>query len=136
MCGQHLIHKVFLRTTKVFWSKVLPLVTKVSLITKGFLGFLSFLSPRSFLLLTSLRSHIVCFYRSTMNLLFHAAGLVCYSGAFLSLVIATKLLRMENLTFFNSMFLVYFSLDFIFGNIETYFHFKLWMDRSSKLKPT
>ena len=67
-----------------------------------------------------------------MNLLFHAAALVCYRGAFLSLVIATKLLRMENLTFFNSMFLVYFSLDFIFGIIETYFHFKLWMDRSLK----
>ena len=71
-----------------------------------------------------------------MKALFHAAELVCYSGAFLSLVIATRLLRMENLTFFNSMFLVYFTLDFIFGNIETYFHFKLWMDRSTKLRPT
>ena len=64
-----------------------------------------------------------------MEALFCAAEIACHSGAFLSLVIAIKLLRMENLTFFNSMFLVYFFLDFIFGNIETYFHFKLWKDR-------
>ena len=86
--------------------------------------------------LRPLRSYFAYFYRSTMKALFYAAELACYSGAILSLVIAIKLLRMENLTFFNSMFLVYFSLDFIFGNIETYFHFKLWRDRSMKLRTT
>ena len=53
----------------------------------------------------------------------------CHSGACLSLVIIVKLLRMEHLTFFNKMFLVYFLIEFVMGNIETYFHFKLWMER-------
>ena len=53
----------------------------------------------------------------------------CHSGACLSLVITVKLLRMEHLTFFNKMFLVYFLIDFVIGNMETYIHFKLWMDR-------
>ena len=61
--------------------------------------------------------------------MFYTAELACHTGAFLSLVIATKLSRMEHLTFFNKMFLAYFLIDFVMGNIETYFHFKLWMDR-------
>ena len=64
-----------------------------------------------------------------MEAIFYSAELGCHAGAFLSLVIATKLLRMENITFVNKMFLVYFSADFLFGNIETYFLFKLWIDR-------
>ena len=64
-----------------------------------------------------------------MEAMFYTAELCCHAGAFLSLLIATKLLRMENLTFFNKMFLVYFSADFLFGKIETYFLFKLWIDR-------
>ena len=65
-----------------------------------------------------------------MQLLTVGLGQVaCYGGSCLSLVIAVKLLRMENLTFFNKMFLAYFLTDFVMGNIETYFHFKLWMDR-------
>ena len=120
MCGQHLIHKVFIWATKVFL-----------LVTKGFPGLFSSVA-KTLLLITKiffLIARVLESYRSTMKALFYAAELACYSGAILSLVIAIKLLRMENLTFFNSMFLVYFSLDFIFGNIETYFHFKLWKDR-------
>ena len=64
-----------------------------------------------------------------MEAMFYTAELACHTGAFLSLVIATKLFRMEDLTFFNKMFLVYFLIDFVIGNMETYIHFKLWMDR-------
>ena len=64
-----------------------------------------------------------------MEAMFYTAELACHTGAFLSLVIATKLFRMEDLTFFNKMFLVYFFADFFFGNLETFFLFKLWIDR-------
>ena len=64
-----------------------------------------------------------------MQALSTGAQVACHGGACLSLVIAVKLLRMETLTFFNKMFLAYFLTDFVMGNIETYFHFKLWNDR-------
>ena len=57
------------------------------------------------------------------------AELLCYSGGFLSLVIAWRLFKMENLTFLNKMFLVYFSTDFVFATVETYFQFKLLRER-------
>ena len=53
-----------------------------------------------------------------MEAMVYTAQLACHTGAFLSLVIATKLFRMEDLTFFNKMFLVYFFADFFFGNID------------------
>ena len=53
----------------------------------------------------------------------------CYSGASLSGILAWRLFKMENKTFFNKMFLVYFSLDFVLGMVETFFLFKLYRER-------
>ena len=57
----------------------------------------------------------------------------CYSGASLSGILAWRLFKMENKTFFNKMFLVYFSLDFVLGMVETFFLFKLCRERCIKL---
>ena len=58
-----------------------------------------------------------------------AAEVLCYSGALLSAVIVLRLVTMENLSWLNKMFLLYFSLDCIFGIPETYLFFKLHRDR-------
>ena len=58
-----------------------------------------------------------------------AAEVLCYSGAVLSAVIVLRLVTMENLSWLNKMFLLYFSLDCIFGTAETYLFFKLHRDR-------
>ena len=50
-------------------------------------------------------------------------------GLALSAVIAWRLARMENLSFFNKMFVGYFGLDFVIGGLETYFLFKLYRER-------
>ena len=43
-----------------------------------------------------------------------------YSGPALGVLLASKLLRMKNLTFVNLMFLIYFCLDSFFGFIQTF----------------
>ena len=57
------------------------------------------------------------------------AKVLCYSGAVLSAVIVLRLVTMENLTWLNKMFLLYFSLDCVFGTAETFLFFKLHRDR-------
>ena len=47
----------------------------------------------------------------------------------LSAVIVLRLVTMENLTWLNKMFLLYFSLDCVFGTAETFLFFKLHRDR-------
>ena len=63
------------------------------------------------------------------KLLEHIAEFGCYLGSILSAVIAAKLFRMENLTWINQMFLVYFIIDAIMGTLETFFSFKLYSER-------
>lgn len=53
----------------------------------------------------------------------------CYYGAYLSAKIAWRLHNIENLTFFNKFFLIYFLFDSTLGFVETYFLFKLYRDR-------
>ena len=53
----------------------------------------------------------------------------CYLGSILSAVIAVKLFRMQNLTWINQMFLLYFIIDAFMGTLETFFSFKLYRDR-------
>ena len=67
-----------------------------------------------------------------MELLISISDYVCYFGASLSGVIAWRLFRMENLTILNKMFLIYFSLDFVFGIVETYFLSKVYRERLQK----
>ena len=43
--------------------------------------------------------------------------------------LAWKLWRMESLTYFNKLCLLYFFLDSILGTLETYFLFKLYRER-------
>ena len=54
---------------------------------------------------------------------------LCYFGASLSMHLAWKLWRMESLTYFNKLCLLYFFLDSILGTLETYFLFKLYRER-------
>ena len=49
----------------------------------------------------------------------------CYIGIALSCLIAINIYRMEEKSFLSRMFLTYFSIDFIMGVIEKYFHFRL-----------
>ena len=53
----------------------------------------------------------------------------CYLGSILSAVIAVKLFRMQNLTWINQMFLLYFIIDAFMGTLETFFSFKLYRER-------
>ena len=69
---------------------------------------------------------------STMELLLCISDYVCYFGASLSGVIAWRMVKMENLTILNKMLLIYFSLDFVFGTIETYLLSKLYRERLQK----
>ena len=54
---------------------------------------------------------------------------LCYCGAASSAVIVWRLATMSNLSWINKMFLSYFSIDCIFGILETYFLFKLHTER-------
>ena len=69
---------------------------------------------------------------STMELLLCISDYVCYFGSSLSGVIAWRMVKMENLTILNKMLLIYFSLDFVFGTIETYLLSKLYRERLQK----
>ena len=68
---------------------------------------------------------------STMELLLCISDYVCYFAS-LSGVIAWRMVKMENLTILNKMLLIYFSLDFVFGTIETYLLSKLHRERLHK----
>ena len=69
---------------------------------------------------------------STMEMLLCISNYVCYFGVSLSGVIAWRMVKMENLTILNKMLLIYFSLDFVFGTIETYLLSKLHRERLHK----
>ena len=66
---------------------------------------------------------------SVEDCLVRVSEALCYCGLVLSAVIAWRLARVENLSFFNRMFVGYFGLDFIIGGLETYFLFKLYRER-------
>ena len=68
----------------------------------------------------------------TMEWLTCISEYTSYVGASLSGVIAWRLVKMENLTILNKMLLIYFSLDFAFGNAEAYFLSKLFSERFQK----
>ena len=68
-------------------------------------------------------------YGSLIDSVFVTSELGCYVGVGLSAVIAWKLLRMENLTWTNKMFLLYMTLDVILGSVETYLFFKLYREK-------
>ena len=43
-----------------------------------------------------------------------------YSGSAVGVLLAYKLFKMENLTFFNQMFLLYFCVDSVIGLLQTF----------------
>ena len=69
------------------------------------------------------------FYIPAMHPVVLVLEALCYCGAASSAVIVWRLATMSNLSWINKMFLLYFSIDFIFGNLETYFLFKLQTER-------
>ena len=66
---------------------------------------------------------------STMNVFILAVELLCYTGNFLSGMIARNIYRMENKTKMNKMFLGYFLIDCVIGLIHPFFLFKLLRER-------
>ena len=66
---------------------------------------------------------------SLIDSMFVTSELGCYVGVSLSAMIAWKLLRMEILTWTNKMFLLYMTLDVVFGSVETYLFFKLYREK-------
>ena len=64
-----------------------------------------------------------------MDALMLALELLCYSGNFLSGMIARNILRMKQKTLINKMFLGYFSIDCVIGFINPFFLFKLYQER-------
>ena len=52
-----------------------------------------------------------------------------FLGIVFSALIARNILRLQNKSFINKMFLFYFTTDFIMGMIETYLLFKLKRER-------
>ena len=67
-----------------------------------------------------------------MNVFILALELLCYSGNFLSGIIARNIYRMEHKTKINKMFLGYFFIDCFIGLINTFFLFKLFRERLEK----
>ena len=65
-----------------------------------------------------------------MNEYILALELLCYSGNFLSGIIARNIYRMEHKTKINKMFLGYFLIDCVIGLIHPFFLFKLFRERS------
>ena len=61
-----------------------------------------------------------------------ALELLCYSGNFLSGIIARNIHRMKHKTKINKMFLGYFIIDCVIGLINTFFLFKLYRERLEK----
>ena len=55
----------------------------------------------------------------------------CYCGPLLSARIAWRLLKLESLTFIIKMYLLYFTIDSIFGLLEAFLLFKLKKNRYS-----
>ena len=53
----------------------------------------------------------------------------CYSGSLTALLISIKLVKIQNLTFVNKLFILYFLLDSILGSLEMFFLFKLFEEQ-------
>ena len=67
-----------------------------------------------------------------MNVFILALELLCYSGNFLSGMIAKNIYRMTHKTKINKMFLGYILIDCVIGLINTFFLFKLFRERLEK----
>ena len=52
-------------------------------------------------------------------------NLFTFVGTVFSSIIAVQMLRMDNLTFVNKLFLIYFIIDSVHGHLLGYFSFKL-----------
>ena len=68
------------------------------------------------------------------SILIYALEMLCYSGNILSGIIAWNIWRMQEKTHFNKVFMVYFAIDCLIGNIDPYFLFKLYKERLGVLE--
>ena len=64
-----------------------------------------------------------------MDSLVNIAEVMCFLGLSLSALIASRLAKIEELTFLNKMFFIYFIFDFFIGSMESYLLFKVYRDR-------
>ena len=64
------------------------------------------------------------------SILIYALEMLCYSGNILSGIIALNIWRIQETTLINKMFMVYFAIDCWIGNIDPFFLFKLYKERS------
>ena len=64
----------------------------------------------------------------------YSLEMLCYSGNIMSGMIAFKIWRMQEKTYINRMFLVYFAIDCLIGILEPYFLFKIEKERLALLK--
>ena len=77
----------------------------------------------------SFKSYLLHFRFTTMDVFIPALQFLCYSGNFLSGMIARNIYRMQQRTLFNKMFLIYFSIDCLIGMIHPNFLFQLFRER-------
>ena len=66
--------------------------------------------------------------------LVYGLEMLSYSGNMLSAMIAFNIWRLQEKTYINRMFLVYFAIDCLIGTLEPYFLFKLQKERLALLK--
>ncbi len=66
--------------------------------------------------------------------LVYGLEMLCYSGNVLSGIIAFNLWRMQEKTYINKLFLLYFAIDCSIGMLEPYFLFKIEKERLALLK--
>ena len=64
------------------------------------------------------------------SILVYALEMLCYSGNFLSGIIAWNIWRIQETTLINKVFMVYFAIDCLIGNIDPFYLFKLYKERS------
>ena len=63
------------------------------------------------------------------SLLIYVLETLCLSGNVLSGIVAFNVWRIEEKTYINKMFLVYFAIDCVIGATDPYFLFKLFRER-------
>ena len=71
----------------------------------------------------------ISFQENFWNAFFLISEYLCYFNSVLSITIAYKVFKMENLTFVNRCMILYYFLDSVTCVIETYFLFKLKNER-------
>ena len=62
-------------------------------------------------------------------LLIYVLEILCLSGNVLSGIVAFNVWRIEEKTYINKMFFVYFAIDCVIGATDPYFLFKLFRER-------